>query len=185
MTLAVLATDPWARADKLALLALYVAVMGLLIAWRTLRRGNLNASVATASALMADIQISLNEYIASIPVSSTQFSEEQESQMVERLELLMNRLEMASAICVERSLFGISRTLVRSYVRDVLNVIVRNNYVCTAAGKLLQDEATFKYMRWFMQIEPAGSITTPPGWYVRYKPAYIEWLRVKTGWSSA
>jgi hypothetical protein len=172
MTLAVLATDPWARADKLALLALYVAVMGLLIAWRTLRRGNLNA-------------ISLNEYIASIPVSSTQFSEEQESQMVERLELLMNRLEMASAICVERSLFGISRTLVRSYVRDVLNVIVKNDYVCTAAGKLLQDEATFKYMRWFMQIEPAGSITTPPGWYVRYKPAYIEWLRVKTGWSSA
>jgi len=96
----------------------------------------------------------------------------------------MNRLEMASAICVERSLFGISRTLVRNYVRDVLHVIVMNDYVCTEAGKLLQDDATFKYMRWFMEIEPAGRITTPPGWYVRYSPTYIEWLRVKTGWSA-
>lgn len=179
------ASEVWQRADKLALWALCVAVMGLLIAWRTLRRGNLNASVATASALMADIQTSLNDYIGSIPSDSVfELNEAQASQMTEKLEVLMNRLEMASAICVERSLFGISLTLVRNYVRDVLNVVVKNDYVCVEAGKLLQDEATFKYIRWFMEIAPKGSITAPSGWYVRYEPSRIEWLRVKTGWAA-
>ncbi len=178
------APEVWQRADKLALSTLCIAVIALLIAWRTLWRSNLNASVATASSLMADIQTSLNEYIGSIPAPPSPPSEEQEGQMTEKLEILMNRLEMASAICVERSLFGISRTLVRNYVLDVLTVIVENNYVCMEAGKLLKDEATFKYIRWFMEIAPKGSITTPSGWYVRYEPTCIEWLRMKIGWAA-
>jgi hypothetical protein len=184
MTLVCAAPEGWQRADKLALSALGVAVVGVLIAWRTLRQTNLNASVATASALMADIQISLNEYINSITTLPTQFSEEQQAPMTEKLELLMNRLEMASAICIERSLFGVSRTLTRNYVQDVLNVIVKNEYVCTEAGKLLQNKADFKYIRWFMGIAPKGSVTTPDGWYVRYKPSLIERLRVRLGWAS-
>ena len=198
--IAVIATsEAWTRGDKLALWALCVAIAGLLIAWRTLRRGNLNASVATASALMADIQVSLNEYIRSIPTPNTELSEEleagpetsslewseqQQAEMTEKLELLMNRLEMASAICVERSLFGISRTLVGSYVQDVLKVIIENHYARVEAGKLLHNEETFKYIRWFMAIAPPRSVTVPPEWYVRYKPIFIEWLRVKTGWAA-
>jgi hypothetical protein len=172
-------SDAWPRADVIALFALIVTVVGVLVAWRTLWCSNLNASVATASALMADIQASLNEYIASIP--APQPDEMQQGLMTEKLEVLMNRLEVASAVCVERSLYGISLTLIRNYVKDVLKLIVRNEFVCSEAGKLLQDEATFKYIRWFMDIAPKGSITDVDGWYVRYDPDFIELLKVKIG----
>jgi hypothetical protein len=184
MMLAVAAPDVWSRSDKLTLWALGIAVVGVLIALKTLRRGNLNASVALASSLMGDIQISLNDYIKSIPDSASILSNEQETEMTEKLELLMNRLEMASAICIERSLFGISMTLVENYVRDVLNLIVKNAYVSAKAGKLLQEDETFKYIRWFLRIAPVGSIIVPDGWYVRYKPGWFEWVRVKIGWAA-
>jgi hypothetical protein len=58
---------------------------------------------------------------------------------------------------------------------------VRDQYVCSEAGDLPQDEATFKYIRWFMEIAPKGSITDADGWYVRYEPGFIERLRVKLG----
>lgn len=173
------ASEAWSRADIIALVTLFFALIGIVVAWRTLWCSNLNASVATSSALMADIQTSLNEYIGSIPDS--QPNEKQLSLMTEKLEVLMNRLELASAVCVERSLYGISLTLVRNYVRDVLKLVVKDQYVCSEAGKLLQDEATFKYIRWFMGIAPRGSITVPDGWYVRYEPGFIEMLRVKLG----
>jgi hypothetical protein len=178
-TVATTANDTWSRADIIALAALAAAFIGVAVAWRTLWCSNLNVSVATAGALMADIQTSLNEYIGSIPDS--QPNEKQQSLMAEKLEVLMNRLEMASAVCVERSLYGISLTLIRSYVKDVLKLIVKNQYVCSEARKLLQDEATFKYIRWFMDIAPKGSITDTDGWYVRYEPGFIERLRVKLG----
>lgn len=178
-TAAEAANDAWPRADIIAVVTLFVAVVGIVIAWRTLWCSNLNASVATASALMADIQTSLNEYIGSIPGS--QPNEEQLVSMAEKLEVLMNRLEMASAVCVERSLYGISLTLIRSYVKDVLKLIVSDHYVCSKVRELLQDEETFKYIRWFMGIAPKGSITDLDGWYVRYDPGFIEWLRVKLG----
>lgn len=173
------ANDVWPRADVIALVALFVTVAGVLIAWRTLWCSNLNASVATASALIADIQTSLNEYIGSIPNSPP--NESQQGLMTEKLEVLMNCLEMASAVCIERSLYGISRTLVRNYVTDVLKLIVRDRYVCSEAGMLLQDEATFKYIRWFMDITPKGSLTEGDGWYVRYEPSLIERLKVMVG----
>jgi hypothetical protein len=135
--------------------------------------------VATASALMVDIQNALNEYIRSIP--NCESNQEHQNEMPEKLEFLMNRLEMASAVCVERSLYGISLTLVRNYVKDVLKVILRNEYVCAEAGKLLQDDDTFKYIRWFMGFAPRGSIRAPDGWYVRYRPAFLERVRVKFG----
>lgn len=172
--------DAWSRGDELAAIALCIGVVAAVIAWRTLWCSNLNASVATSSVLIEGIQSSLYEYINSI--EGAQRNEEKRDQQAEKLEVLMNHLEMASAVCVERSLYGISLTLVRNYLKDVLNlVILKNQYVCTEAGKLLQDEATFKYIRWFMDVAPKGSITNPDGWYVRYKPSFIEWLRVNFG----
>jgi hypothetical protein len=161
--------EVWLRADKLAAWTLGITVVGLLIALKTLRRGNLNASVSTASSLMAGIQTSLYEYIGSIPDSDleVQPSEDQKDQMTEKLEILMNQLEMASAIYIERSLVGLSGMLVRKYLQEVLNLIVKNEYVCAEVKNLLHDEATFKYIRWFMGVAPKGSITTHPiGMYV-------------------
>jgi hypothetical protein len=175
--------EVWLRADKLAAWTLGITVVGLLIALKTLRRGNLNASVSTASSLMAGIQTSLYEYIGSIPDDlEAEPSEDQKNQMTEKLEILMNQLEMASAIYIERSLVGLSGMLVRKYLEEVLNLIVKNEYVCAEIKNLLHDKATFRYIRWFMGIAPKGTITTPEDWYVRYEPSVIERLRVKIGW---
>lgn len=170
------------RPDVFASWMLFIAVIGLLIAWKTFRRGNLNASVATASNLMSNIQTSLYEYINSIPPSRPQPSQQSIDLEAEKLEVLMNLLEMASAICVEKSLFGVSLTLVENYVRDILKLIIGNQYVCLKVGQLLQNQDTFKYIRWFMGIASPESITIPPGWYVRYQPTCFEWLLMKIGW---
>jgi hypothetical protein len=176
----------WQRADLLALLALLVTVVGVLVtivgvmvACWTLRCSNLNTSVATANSLTSDIQTALSEYIDSVKLLDP--TEERRTTMARKLEALMNRLEMASAVCVEKSLYGISLTLIRDYVRGVLNILLRNEYVCEEAGKLLHDKATFKYIRWFLNVAPTGSITTPDGWYVRYEPGCIERWKVRFG----
>jgi hypothetical protein len=170
----------WSRADRIALWTLIAGVFGIWIAWRTLRRGNRNSSVASMIPLNAEIRDMYDQYIEIF--SSAQFQtplelEILEREIADRLEKLMNVLEMSAAIQVERTFSGVSRTLMSEYLQRVLEDLLADDYTSNKVSGLLQDDRTYLYIRHFLHRTARLSVVLPPKWYVL--PDRTIWQRIK------
>jgi hypothetical protein len=170
----------WSRADRIALWTLIAGVFGIWIAWRTLRRGNRNSSVASMIPLNAEIRDMYDQYIEIF--SSAQFQtplelEILEREIADRLEKLMNVLEMSAAIQVERTFSGVSRTLMSEYLKRVLEDLLADDYTSNKVSGLLQDDRTYLYIRHFLDRTARLSVVLPTKWYV--VPNRTIWQRIK------
>jgi len=91
-----------------------------------------------------------------------------------RLENLMNILEIAAAIEVEGTLSGVSRVLMRDYLRRMMNTIIGDEYTNPRVSGLLQDGHTFIFIRRFLKERSRLSVVMPPQWYENPK---VSWLQ--------
>jgi hypothetical protein len=172
----IVSTDSWSRGDLIALWSLIIGVIAIVLALFTLRRGNKNSSVASMIPLNAEIRDMWDQYtssFANIDFNTVIELETFERKVALKLERLMNVLEIAAAIEVEGTLSGISRILMRDYLRRTLEDIIRNDYTSAQVSRLLQDEKTYIYIRRFLRQRDRVSAVLPPKWY-----AYpdVSWL---------
>jgi hypothetical protein len=79
---------------------------------------------------------------------------------------LLNLLEIACAIYLEKSLSGNSRELMSEYLGSTLSLLIKTPVINDKALRLLQTEETFIFIKKFLkQKPPALSVTIPPKWY--------------------
>lgn len=168
--------DIWGRGDVIALWSLILGVLAIIVAIFTLRRGNKNSSVASMIPLNAEIRNTWDEFIDSFQTmdfSSPAEFVEFERNIRNKLERLMNVLEIAAAIEVEGTLSGVSQDLMSDYLRRILDDIISDDYTNAKVSDLLQDETTYIYIRRFLKKNTPLSTVLPPQWY-----AYpnVSWL---------
>jgi hypothetical protein len=141
--------------DIIASGSLLVAFIALGISYYAISRANRTTSAATL--------VSLNEGFRS--AWSRFLSAKKEQQEVELAELL-NLFEIACAIRQEGSVSGNSAELLREYLDNVLRLLIGNSYICEQAGRLLQDETTFIFVRRFLKERRSRpGVTIPLEWY--------------------
>jgi hypothetical protein len=148
--------------------SLVISAFAVVLALLTLRRGNKNSSVASMIPLNAEIRDMWTQYISSfqdIEFDTIPELEAFEREIIRKLERLMNVLEIAAAIEVEGTLTGISRDLMRDYLRRTLEDIIRNDYTSSKVSSLLQDDKTYIFIRRFLKQRSRVSVVLPPNWY--------------------
>lgn len=138
--------------DLIALASLFVALAALAISIYAISRANRTASAATLVTLNEGFRQAWDRYL--------------QARTIDDLAELLNLLEIACAMFIERSLTGNSRILAREYIKNVLSILARNPEVSEQAVQLLQTPDTFRFIKRFMKERPAGlSVVMPPAWY--------------------
>jgi argonaute-like protein implicated in RNA metabolism and viral defense len=94
-----------------------------------------------------------------------------------KLERLMNVLEIAAAIEVEGTLSGVSRALMSDYLRRILDDIIGDDYTNAKVSELLQDDSTYIFIRRFLKKNAPLSAVLPPPWYAY--PQLGRWERIR------
>ena len=120
--------------------------------------------------LNAEIRGMWNDYVSALSNMDRDINTPEElaifeRNMRDRLERLMNVLEIAAAIEVEGTLSGVSRILMSDYLRRVLDDIISDAYTNSKVSELLQDDETYLYIRRFLKINRPLSVALPPQWY--------------------
>jgi hypothetical protein len=171
-----LTPDTWSRGDLIAFwsligngIAVAIALIALFIAIHTLRRGNKNSSVATMIPLNAEIRQMWAKYddaLASIDFKNDEELAALEEKIAVKLQDLMNVLEIAAAIELEGTLSGVSRVLMRDYLEQMLDMIIRDDYTNAKVSDLLQDETTYIFIRRFLKKTVPPNSILPAEWYV-------------------
>jgi hypothetical protein len=127
--------------------------------------------------LNAEIRDMWDEFIASFKTmdfASVADFLEFERNIKNKLERLMNVLEIAAAIEVEGTLSGVSRDLMSDYLRRVLDDIISDDYVNARVSELLQDDTTYIYIRRFLKKNAPLSAVLAPEWYALPKLSWKE-----------
>jgi argonaute-like protein implicated in RNA metabolism and viral defense len=168
--------DTWSRGDLIALwsligtaIAVATGLIAVVIAIHTLRRGNKNASVATMVPLNAEIRqmwVEYDEALASIDFKDDEELAALEEKIAVKLQNLMNVLEIAAAIELEGTLSGMSRVLMRDYLEQMLDMIIRDDYTNAKVSELLQDDTTYIFIRRFLKKTVPPNSILPAEWYV-------------------
>ena len=141
--------------DIIASASLLVAFIALGIACYAISRANRTTSAATL--------VSLNEGFRS---AWSRFLSAKEEQKTAELAELLNLFEIACAIRQEGSVSGNSAELLREYLDNVLRLLTSNAYICQQVRPLLQDEATFMFVRRFLKEgRSRPGVTIPLEWY--------------------
>lgn len=79
---------------------------------------------------------------------------------------LLNLLEVACAIWLERSVSGNSAKLLDEYLNNVLRLLTANAYASEEVKLLLQDRTTFVFIRRYFKLKQARpSASIPLEWY--------------------
>ena len=79
---------------------------------------------------------------------------------------LLNLLEIACAIYLEKSLSGNSRKLIFEYLDSVLSLLIKNSSLNDRVPRLLQTEKTFIFIKRSLKKKRSTlSVTIPPEWY--------------------
>lgn len=81
------------------------------------------------------------------------------------LQNLMNVLEIAAAIELECTLSGVSRVLMRDYLEQMLDMLIRDDYTNAKVSELLQDDTTYIFIRRFLKKTVPPNSILPPQWY--------------------
>lgn len=141
--------------DVVTITSLGVAFVALVVSWFGIWRANRTTSAATL--------VTLNEGFRQ--AWARFFNGPQEERHYELAELL-NLLEIACAIYLEKSLSGNARTLTFEYLRNILRLLIQDEYTNEHVGPLLQSTDTFIFIREFIKQKPSHlSVTIPPHWY--------------------
>ena len=145
------------QSDWIATASLGVAAAALAISIYAILRANMTTSAATL--------ITLNEGFRQAWERCLQaFSEPATTN--DSLADLLNLLEIACAIYLEKSLTGNSRKLMSDYLRSTLSLLIKTPVINDRAFLLLQTEETFIFIKKFLKERPLVlSVTIPPKWY--------------------
>ncbi len=131
--------------------------------------------------LNAEIREMWEQYVESFgsaPSETALELETLERGIATKLERLMNVLEIAAAIEVEGTLSGVSRQLMRDYLRRMLDIIISDDYTNSRVSDLLQDEKTYIFIRRFLRQRDRVSAVLPPNWYAY--PDISWWQRARS-----
>ena len=138
--------------DLIAAASLVVAAAALGISIYAIARANKTTSAATLVTLNEGFRQAFERYLG--------------SPSLENLAELLNLLEIACAIYLERSVAGNSRILLGEYIKSVVSILAGNQIVGGQAASLLQSRNTFAFVKRFIKEKPAAlSVTIPPAWY--------------------
>ncbi len=141
-----------AFSDLIALASLIVALAALAVSIYAISRANKTTSAATLVTLNEGFRQAWDRYL--------------QAQTIDNLAELLNLLEIACGMFMERSLTGNSRKLAGEYIKSVLSILRSNTAVSEQAVQLLQTRDTFTFIKQFMKEKPATlSVVFPPAWY--------------------
>jgi hypothetical protein len=143
-------------ADWVAAASLAVSLVALVVATYAIFKSNRNSSVSTL--------VTLNE--AFRQAWERFFFATDEKQRYRQFCELMNLLEIGCGIQVESSLSGVSKKIMRTYLNDVLALLIDNEYTKTHVPAMVHAPDTFNNMKTFIKSKPKYlSVTIPPEWY--------------------
>lgn len=142
--------------DWIAVAALAIAVISLVVALFAIYKGNRNSSVATLVMLSEAARAAWQRFLSA---SETQKSFE--------LAELMNLVEVGCAILNEGSLAGVSKQLLRDYLKEVIGLISKDAYATAEIEKMFSSATTFEHIRKFYKAKRSDplSVTIPKRWF--------------------
>jgi hypothetical protein len=145
--------------DWIAAASLGVALAALMISWYAIVRANKTTSAATLVALNEGFRQAWERCLQLRPT-------EQQAELTYQLAELLNLLEIACGVYLERSVSGNSRQLLVEYLNGVLSLLIKNPSFSNQIPQLLQTEKTFIFIKRFIKEKPKSlSVTIPPNWY--------------------
>jgi hypothetical protein len=143
--------------DWIALASLSVAFAALGMSIYAIVRANATTSAATF--------VTLNEGFRQAWERCLQPRARQDALNYDLAELL-NLIEIACAIYLERSVSGNSRKLVAEYLNNILSLLAANPSLNDQVPQLLQTETTFIFIKKFLRKKRSDlSVTVPREWY--------------------
>jgi len=143
--------------DQIALASGIVSVIALVVAVYAIRKGNKNSSVATLISLSESCRAAWNRFL------SAPNNDDRAYELAE----LMNTLEIAAAIVNEDSLAGVSKTLLRAYLEQVITLLKNNAFASEQIEHMLSEPKTFESIQRFYRApqDAVPSVTRPKGWF--------------------
>jgi len=139
----------------MALATLIATIVAVWIAKVTLGKSNKNASIATVLTLNESFRQAWRRFI----------DEEDPSKREYEFSDLMNLFEIACGIEYEKSFTGVSRQLIREYLKETIGLLKKDEYANEKIPQMLRDDLTFCYIRKFINSKPRLSVIIPPAWY--------------------
>ncbi|WP_263351786.1 hypothetical protein [Acidicapsa acidisoli] len=148
-----------------AVLSLIAALLSVYFAIRAIRKSDKNSSVATLVTLNEAFREAWQRLISSI--SSTEQNPASQDNRFADLSELMNLIEIACAIQNEQTLSGVSTELMKTYLDNILDHIVKDSYTRGEIPKMLTDPSTFEHIKKFIQSQryQSSRIIIPMEWY--------------------
>lgn len=119
-------------------LAVGLGALALGVPVFSIHRSNLNSSVSSFLALNEGFRQAWVRYIHSD-------AEQRDHEFAE----LMNLLEIACAVQLEGSLFGVSRELTAEYIKESLTLLDEHEDARVRYERAIHSPTTFKYIRMF------------------------------------
>ncbi|HEY1648604.1 MAG TPA: hypothetical protein VGF96_11500 [Terracidiphilus sp.] len=145
--------------DQIALASGIVSVIALVVAVYAIHKGNRNSSVATLISLSESCRGGWNRFLSST----------NDEDRVYELAELMNTLEIAAAIVNEDSLAGVSKTLLKAYLEQVITLLRQNAFASAQIEQMLSVPKTFECIQKFYTAphDSLPSVTRPKRWFQR------------------
>jgi hypothetical protein len=143
--------------DLIAEASLVVAVAALGLAAYSVFRANKTTSAATLVALNEAFRQAWERSLRCSPT---------EPQLKNEIAELLNLLEIACAVYLEKSISGNSRSLLVEYLNNVFAILIKTPSFSSLVPKLMQTENTFIFIKKFLNRQRRIlSVTVPPQWY--------------------
>ncbi len=142
--------------DWLAAASLSVAVVALVLSVYAILRANKTTSAATLVTLHEALRQAWSECFAARERGNFDYE----------LGNLLNLLEIACAIYLEKSLTGNSRVLGSEFLSDTLKLLTNNEIISEKTVKLLQGQNTFIFIKRFLKENRVGpGVVLPVEWH--------------------
>ena len=143
--------------DWIAAASLGVAAAALGISIYAIHRANKTASAATLVTLNEGFRQAWERCLQTPPTPDAPHYD---------LAELLNLLEIACAIYLEKSFTGNSGRLMSEYLQSTLSLLIKTPVINDEAFQLLQTAETFMFIKKFLKEKPTIlSVTIPPKWY--------------------
>lgn len=134
-----------------AFASLVTAIAALVVAVVALSRADRNSSAATLVAISEGLRAAWARYLATEDETTAKF------QFAE----LVNLLELACAILIDKAVHGAAREILDQYVAKVLRILANSPSACDRIAELKEDRDTFKYVRRYANETQRGRELVP------------------------
>jgi hypothetical protein len=144
-------------ADYIALASLAVSLVALPVALIAIYKSNRNSSVATLVTLNEAFRQGWHRFLTTSNPDMKLYE----------LSELMNLIEIACGILIEKSLSGMSMQIMMDYLNDILKLLVKSEYATGEISKMLDEPGTFANIKQFLNDKKSQSlsVTIPLKWY--------------------